>query len=169
MLCSNCSAKDANFHYKYMKNGNITELHLCSECAKELGYIKNNDQMFNFSNFFGDFFSVPKFSGAAPESASCSNCGTNFDSIRKTGFVGCEKCYDFFARPIEVMLSKLQPSTVHKGKLSGADGKKIERENTLKSLKDELKRAIIDEKYEQAAVLRDKIREIEDKGENNNG
>lgn len=67
------------------------------------------------------------------------------------------------------MLAKIQPSTVHKGKLSGADGKKIARDNTLKNLKEELKRAIIDEKYEQAAVLRDKIKELEAKEGENNG
>ena len=67
------------------------------------------------------------------------------------------------------MLSKMQPSTVHKGKLSGADGKKIERDNTLKNLKEELKRAIIEENYENAAVLRDKIKELEAKGDENNG
>ena len=58
---------------------------------------------------------------------------------------------------------------MHKGKLSGADGKKIARDNTLKNLKEELKRAIIDEKYEQAAVLRDKIKELETKEGENNG
>ena len=67
------------------------------------------------------------------------------------------------------MLSKIQPSTNHKGKLSGADGKRIERDNTVRDLKEELNRAIIDENYEQAAVLRDKIREYESKGDEQNG
>ena len=67
------------------------------------------------------------------------------------------------------VLSKIQPSTSHKGKLSGADGKRIERDNTVKNLKEELKRAIIDENYEQAAVLRDKIKEYESKGDEQNG
>ncbi len=169
MLCSNCMSKDANFHYKYMKNGNVTQLHLCSECAKELGYMKSGDQTFNFSNFFGDFFSVPKFASNASQTANCPSCGTNFDTVRKTGFVGCDKCYEIFANPIDAMLSKLQPATVHKGKLSGADGKKIEKENTIKALKDELKRAVIDEKYEQAAVLRDKIKALEEKEDEQNG
>ena len=169
MLCSNCMSKDANFHYKYMKNGNITELHLCGECAKELGYVKPGDQTFNFTNFFGDFFSVPKFASGASPVAACPQCGTSFDTVRKTGFVGCDKCYDVFVNAIDTMLSKLQPSTVHKGRLSGADGKKIEREKNIKALKDELKRAIIDEKYEQAAILRDQIKELEEKEDENNG
>ena len=169
MLCSNCGTKDANFHYKYMNNGRVTELHLCSDCARELGYVKDNDSIFNIGNFLGDFISAPKVAQTHSVAAKCPDCGTTYDFLRRSGFVGCDKCYEVFAKPVEMMLSKLQPSTIHKGKLSGTEGKKIERENTLKELKDALKRAVIDEKYEEAAVLRDKIKAYEEKGEDNNG
>ena len=43
MLCSNCSSKEAAFHYKYIKNGVKNEIHLCTDCAKELGYITGTD------------------------------------------------------------------------------------------------------------------------------
>lgn len=164
MLCSNCSAKEASFHYKYIVNGKKSEIHLCSDCAKNLGYIKEQDSFFSHNNFLGDFFSLPSFHGTAAETASCPVCKTAYRDIRRSGYVGCDKCYESFAETIDSMLAKIQPSTVHKGKLSGAEGKKIERENTLKNLKEELSRAIIDEKYEQAAVIRDKIRELEAKG-----
>lgn len=169
MLCSNCGIKDANFHYKQVNGGKFTEIHLCTECARELGYIKDNESFFNIGSILGDFLSVPKTVSASPASVKCPSCSTSFDSVRRTGFLGCDKCYEVFAKPIEAMLAKIQPSTVHKGKLSGADGKKIERENTIRNLKEELKRAIIDENYEQAAVIRDKIKEYEKKEEENNG
>ena len=160
MLCSNCGIKDANFHYKHISGGQMTELHLCADCAKELGYIKENENHFGFPSFWGDFLSPQK---AIQTPLLCSECGTTFDTVRRTGFLGCDKCYETFSKSIEAMLSKMQPSTVHKGKLSGADGKKIERENTLKNLKEELKRSIIEENYEKAAVLRDKIKELEER------
>ncbi len=164
MLCSNCSSREASFHYKYIVNGKKSEIHLCADCAKKLGYIKEQDSIFSHSNFLGDFLSVPNFNGAPKETLSCPGCGTAYSEIRRSGYVGCDSCYDAFAKPIDSMLAKIQPSTVHKGKLSGAEGKKIERENTIKNLKEELNRAIIDEKYEQAAVIRDKIKELEAKG-----
>ena len=166
MLCSNCGIKDANFHYKHISNGQQVELHLCAECAKELGYIKEKENLFGFPSFLGDFLSSPK---AVQSPVSCPECGTSFDKVRRTGFLGCDKCYEVFAKPIETMLSKMQPSTIHKGRLSGTDGKKIERANTLKTLKEDLKRAIIEENYENAAVLRDKIKEIEAKEAEQNG
>ena len=167
MLCSNCGVKDANFHYKHISGGQLTELHLCSDCARELGYIKDSDASFGLGSLFGDFLASPK--AASQTALRCPQCSTSFDGVRRTGYLGCDKCYEVFSKPVESMLAKIQPSTVHKGKLSGADGKKIARDNTLKNLKEELKRAIIDEKYEQAAVLRDKIKELETKEGENNG
>ena len=46
-------------------------------------------------------------------------------------------------------------------------GEKIHRENELNEMKEQLKRAILDEKYEEAAVLRDKIKILEQGGANN--
>jgi len=83
--------------------------------------------------------------------------------------VGCDKCYEAFGKTIDTILSKIQPSTVHKGKLNGVEGKKIQHHNTIKNLKEELQRAILDENYEQAAVLRDKIKEFETKEGGQNG
>ena len=169
MICSHCGIKDANVHYKQIQSGKITELHLCTDCAKELGYIKQNESFFNFGSILGDFLSAPGKTGATANSYRCPVCSTTLDKVSRTGFLGCDKCYEVFAPTVETMLSKIQPSTSHKGKLSGADGKRIERDNTVKNLKEELKRAIIDENYEQAAVLRDKIKEYESKGDEQNG
>ena len=33
MLCQNCGNHEADFHFNSNINGDITELHLCSECA----------------------------------------------------------------------------------------------------------------------------------------
>ena len=169
MLCSNCNAKEATFHYKYIKNGSANEMHLCRECAESLGYIKEHEPLFGATNFLGDLFSLPHFIHTPKETVTCPVCGTGFDKIRKTGFVGCDKCYEVFSAPIDSILSKIQPSTVHIGKLSGAEGKQIERDNTLKSLKEELQRAILDENYEHAAVIRDKIKAFEKEEGKQNG
>ncbi len=164
MLCSNCSSKEAAFHYKYIKNGSKNEIHLCTDCAKKLGYINDGELSFNPANIFGELFSLPQFIRHRAPETSCPNCNTDYNTISRTGFVGCDKCYDFFAKQIDAILSKIQPSTVHKGKLGGTEGKKIERDNTIKGLKENLQKAILNENYEEAAVLRDKIKALEGEG-----
>jgi protein arginine kinase activator len=37
MKCDNCGKEEVNFHYTSNINGNITEKHLCSDCAVKLG------------------------------------------------------------------------------------------------------------------------------------
>ena len=80
--------------------------------------------------------------------------------------MGCERCYDEFKDAIEATLEQIQPSTTHKGRLGGEAGAKIQKTNELDRLKEQLKRAILDEKYEDAAVLRDKIKKIEEEKDN---
>lgn len=165
MLCSKCNKNEANFHYQSITNGKVSKFHLCSECAKEMGFLKEKEIFPKVPNIFADFLSLePMFTPLKSEMV-CPSCNESFDKIKKSGFLGCEKCYEHFSSLVENILSKIQPSTTHKGKLSGEEGKRIEKENELKNLKEELKRAVIDENYEKACILRDKIKDMEKKEE----
>lgn len=169
MLCTNCKSREANFHYKQIINGKHTEQHLCTECARELGYLSQSESMFDFGNILNDFIAMPSFVPDTGAVRACPACGTLFDEFKKTGLLGCDKCFDEFENVIEATLAQIQPSTTHKGRLSGAVGQKIQKDNELSEMKERLKRAVLDEKYEEAAVLRDKIKQLEQKGGKDNG
>ena len=160
MLCTNCNSNNATFHYKQIKGGNMTEVHLCNECAHALGYISKSESIFDIGGLLNDFIAPPK-SATVKTAAQCQNCGTTYGEFRRTGLLGCDRCYDAFGAVIESSLSRIQPSTTHKGSLGGADGKKIEKKNELAACKAELQKAILEERYEDAAVLRDKIKKME--------
>ena len=163
MLCTNCGKANAQFHYKQIIGGNKTEQHLCTACAQALGFLGKQDSFFDIGSILNDFISVPKTTGGTKSVSRCEGCGTTYDEFRRSGLLGCDSCYDAFGSIIESSLSQIQPSTTHKGSLGGENGKKIERQNEIATLKDELKKAIIDERYEDAAKLRDKIKEMEEK------
>ena len=38
MKCENCGKNEVTFVYQSSVNGNVTEKHLCAECAEKLGY-----------------------------------------------------------------------------------------------------------------------------------
>ena len=38
MKCDRCGKNEATFHYKTNINGRVTEAHLCSDCARAMGY-----------------------------------------------------------------------------------------------------------------------------------
>ena len=49
MKCDRCGKEEVNFHYTSNINGNITEKHLCAQCAGELGI----SGLTGFPGYFG--------------------------------------------------------------------------------------------------------------------
>ncbi len=164
MLCSHCNKREANFHYKQVTNGKYTELHLCGECATELGYL-SADQGFGLEDMLGELLGFG--GGVTPGMAVCQDCGTTAEQLKKTGTVGCSSCYNVFEKDIENILSRIQPATEHKGKLAGEQGEQLRKKSEVKQLKELLNKAISDERYEDAAHIRDKIKDLEMRGEQN--
>ena len=164
MLCSNCKKRNATFHYKEIINGNVKETFLCPECAKNLGYSEGFNDSFDLGSMLNEFLGI----GMSPQYTDsvqvCPQCGTDFETFRTTGLIGCEKCYEKFDKRIESMLSSIQSGTTHKGKTaSKEDNAKREKEEKILKLKADLKQKIAEEKYEEAAKIRDEIKELEAK------
>lgn len=167
MLCQNCGKNEATTHIKRVVNGDTTETHLCAECAQHLGY----GDMFsgfglNLDDFFGSFLgdSVQKLS--SPTEQRCPKCGCTFGDIVNSGKIGCSECYRTFYDKLLPSIQRIHGRIKHNGKLVSApqtEMKKEEpvKENPTEKLKKELEKAIADQEFEQAAVLRDKIKEIE--------
>ena len=171
MLCTHCNKKEATFHYKTVTNGVSQEMHLCSDCAAEMGFGEKNADLFgdalNFNSILNQFFALSDKQLSSGRQLKCENCGTDYGKFNSTGLLGCEKCYDVFSDALETMLQKTQGATVHNGKITGPDGERIKMQNDIKKLKSDLQKAILEEKYELAAQLRDQIKALEKGGENN--
>ncbi len=181
MLCENCGENEANVRYTQIVNGVKKEMHLCDKCSKELG-IGNFDfnMPINFSSFLGDFFEdekefLPSFGVA--EKLICNNCGMTYDEFINTGKFGCEDCYEIFSNKIDPILKNIHGGNRHIGRgiLPNANrrieniskpvqAKNVEtknEDNKLDELKNDLKKAIKEERYEDAAKLRDEIKKLE--------
>lgn len=158
-LCQHCGVKPATVFYRENKNGSERELHLCPECAAKLGIGDFQKDLFSSFSLFSPL-AEPK------QTAACPLCGTTLSQIRRNGKFGCSTCYDTF--------SPLLDLTPYVGK--GYEEKREEKpeepkaapsgdpaEKELNTLKAQLKKAVADEDYEKAAVLRDQIRAKEGK------
>ena len=181
MLCENCKKREANVRYSENINGVKKELHLCEECSRKLGITDKMDfkmPTLDFSNFFGSFledFSTPDFMPLLNEvkQVKCESCGSTFDDIINTGRYGCANCYDVFEDRMDPILKKLQGANRHNGRLGKISNNKVKYEETektkksnsnknkLEELQEELKKAIKEERYEDAAKIRDEIKKEE--------
>lgn len=166
MLCQNCHKNVANVHLTHILNGKKVEMYLCDKCAKEKGQFGFNSQL----NFFNYLLGIPGIGGddyvqaAQPEALRCKVCGMSFEDFKRTGKIGCANCYKVFRENLGPILRRLHGSAEHTGKAPRmADGAMMPG-GTLEKLREELAEAISREEYEKAAVLRDKIKDIEKPG-----
>lgn len=181
MKCENCGNNEANVKYTQIINGEKKQMFLCEECSEKLGI---NDIHFNmpisFNSFLEDFFNDMNEINLIPslgesKTIQCDKCGLTWDNFLHTGKFGCSNCYDDFSSRIEPILRSLQGATSHIGRIgeirSGNNVKqnlddKMEVENKevteIEKLKQDLKNAIKDERYEDAAKIRDEIKKYEE-------
>ncbi len=182
MLCDNCGKREANVKYSENINGRKKELHLCEKCSQKLG-IGNMDfnMPIDFSSFFGELLEdfgttefMPLFNDV--KNLKCENCGYTFEDIVNTGRLGCGNCYNVFEERLDPIIKKIQGSSIHIGRtgkmIDTQIGKKFDKNkednnnkdiSELDKLQNSLKQAIKEERYEDAANIRDEIKKLNDK------
>lgn len=172
MLCQHCNQNEATTHIKKNINGKREEMNLCSDCARELG-VMEEFRVPSVTDFFGESF-LGNFLGAGVAAMNslagverCSTCGSSFNDIVKGGHIGCSDCYDKFADRLEPSIRKIHGKTKHIGKFISYDEsnepEKAESKkemDELEQLKEQLQKAISEQRFEDAAVLRDKIKAL---------
>jgi protein arginine kinase activator len=94
------------------------------------------------------------------DTRECSHCRLLFSEFRTKGLLGCSACYEEFQPDIDAMLLTMHGTAVHKGKRSAAHADGAFADADVNSLSAKLADAIQREEYEQAALLRDKIRRL---------
>lgn len=171
MKCTHCNEREANTHIKRIINGKREEMHLCSECAKELGVMNDfTFEPFSMDSFFGNLLGA----GAAALNSltgidRCNYCGSSFNDVVNSGKVGCAHCYDKFDTQLAPSIEKIHGRAKHIGKsVTYTEEPEKEHEakaqaapkSELETLKADLKKAVQEQRFEDAAVLRDKIKEI---------
>jgi protein arginine kinase activator len=164
MLCQNCHVRESTVHLTKIVNGQTTHIHLCPECAQKV-------QGFAFSpGMVSDFLQV--LFGMNPTEHSeqmtgklqqekCPGCGQTFSQIQQAGRMGCSQCYDKFGPQIELLLRRIHGSGTHVGKIPVRSGAALRTKYEKAELRNKLQELIRKEEFEEAAKVRDRIRELE--------
>ncbi len=169
MLCEKCKQNNAVTHIRQNINGVQSEMHLCENCAAEISGKIGGE----YGKFFSDFgFGIDSMLGslfgqdflsesilAAPEK-KCEMCGATLSSIKKTGNVGCRQCYETFREELMPLIHRIHGKTVHNGRIPAVNEEKIAVKNKIDELSQKLKEAIESENFEEAARLRDELKNI---------
>lgn len=163
MLCDNCHKNEATVHLTEIINDKVTKMHLCEECAKAKG--SEMESHFGLSDLLAGLadIAVPQESKGQAKALKCPSCGFTFQEFQKIGRLGCPVCYETFGGQLNPLLKRIHGSDRHFGKVPAHfnRGKTDKETNEIQDLKLKLQKAVSDEAFEEAAVLRDKIKDIE--------
>lgn len=164
MLCEKCKKRTASVHIKKVVNNHTTEQHLCEICAQESGEFTNIfEQQISVHDFLKGLFSYGFEPQAKTTEEICSRCGMSLNDFGRTGRIGCSNCYKTFYKDIFALTKRIHGASTHTGKVPRRAGGAIAIKRRLMQLKETLAQHIKQEEYEQAAKVRDEIREIEKK------
>jgi protein arginine kinase activator len=163
MLCDACRESDASVHLTKVVEGDVTLVHLCAACAAARG-IEATVASSTPKNVLGEFLhaaqqQVASEKGAGDET-TCTFCRLTLREFRATGRLGCGHCYTTFEPSLRQLLRRVHGNSEHVGrKYMAPEPDILERVTTVGELRDRLRRAIVNEEFELAAALRDKLRE----------
>jgi protein arginine kinase activator len=158
--CSHCK-KPASVTYKEIAAGFITCTDMCEDCP------------ILQSKLTGKASIEKKKPSEKDTGLCCASCGTSFEAIQTGNPLGCSECYLVFEELIlqDLHNMKLLPSRItgisykkksqplHIGK-SPSPSVEVPASPKLTALNEALNEALKKENYEQAAWLRDQIKDL---------
>jgi len=177
MLCDICAKKKATVHLTEIVDEQMSEMHLCEDCAHTKS--AQMEQQFGLADLLAGLSDFGKQVKDAPQvKLECTGCGLSYDDFKKFGRLGCSECFTSFHEQMGVLLKKIHGSNRHLGKTPAgfvptaasstaspnagtSPAVATTTVPTLADLRQQLQQAIMDEDFERAALLRDKIREME--------
>jgi len=165
MLCDICGKNQATVHLTEILNDQMSELHLCEECARQKSMAM--EQQFGLSDLLAGMADSekPEKETETIKNLKCPNCGLTYADFKKTGRLGCGVCYNTFSRYLGPLLKRIHGSTQHTGKSPLKVSNSLRKGIDIQTLRTRLQNAIQAEAFEEAAKLRDQIKEAEKKEE----
>lgn len=174
MQCTYCPGNQASCHLTKIVNGQTVEVHVCEKCIPQVAdpdliEVDLWESVAKLAKSKGQVDPAKKiepqpseisaktilFGSSANPVQQCSHCGFTHEDVRKTGRLGCPQCYDVFTEMLHDVLNDCQKGMQHTGKIP-ASMRGLQRLR----LEKELGQAVMDERFEDAAMLRDQIAQL---------
>lgn len=154
-VCHYCG-EPATIHLTDIVQLKKTTRHLCEECARSKQLISTApEQPLNLQMIVQLLMEHHQRGHEEPTPYACPECGLKYAQFRSEGRLGCPEDYNHFHEALTSLLERLHRATEHRGKVPGEQQIRNERMN----YQERLRLAIASEQYEEAARIRDLLRQ----------
>jgi protein arginine kinase activator len=176
--CTSCNAAVASVQIVDLDQGSVVgnEM-LCEKCAAEKGSGIAKPQLEltqalidNLLGLKGDAGSETARAVRSAAGPICPGCQLTTAEFRMRGRLGCPRCYDTFKAMLIPVFERVHDATSHRGRFPGgpspalppAQPQRGDRDDpSLTELRSRLDAAVREERYEEAARLRDLLQHAE--------
>ena len=168
MICQECQKNPACVHITKIEGKNQTVIHLCEDCAAKYENIilpEKISDLFDSKISIHDFFN--SITTKPSQTLRCPKCDMSYIDFTKTGRIGCNDCYNTFFQELEPLIKRVHKTINHTGKIPQSIQESILSNELLKNLRIKLEHLVKEERYEEAAKVRDEIKSLQIKSENN--
>lgn len=166
MFCEECHIRPVSLKIQIFTEGQPVERALCQICGQKYAGARPSAvvlaPMQPFALLSGMLTLAPQGTAPLPGPTHCEHCAYAFQQFQQNSMLGCPRCYESFAPQMEVILRRAHGGTVqHGGKIPRRRGEKLEQRRALRNLSRELEQAILEQRFEDAATLRDRMQALE--------
>lgn len=167
--CTACKKAVPTIHVLDLEHGSVVKnTHLCEACAEANGVVAGKASLYStLETLLGGMHG--QVAGAAARaggsSAACPACHLTVQEFETRGRLGCPRCYDAFKAVLLPLLERVHDGTAHRGRYPGHVAKPASRLASLSELRTRLDEAVAAERYEEAASLRDQLKQAGETGD----
>jgi len=155
MDCQRCGSAEANVQFTEVVGTRKEVQWLCEPCAANHGLAAPAAPEPT------PVLPSPDPALAARLRVRCPECGTSLGTVRRSGRVGCPRCYQTFREHLDPLLERVHGAVSHLGRRPEAGDQRTDTRRRLRRLQADLGRAVDQEDFEAAARLRDQIAALE--------
>jgi len=147
MQCQNCHQGQATIPFIQIVDQGKVVTYLCKACAKEKRG-GGHSMALTVETVLGEK------KAHVETGTGCPACGETFAEFQKNGLLGCASCYQAFEPELTRLLKQIHGVSRHR--TDSPDSPEAPEEN-LDLLEEQLRQAVVQEAFEEAVELRNRI------------
>ena len=158
--CKNCN-KEKTIFFTQIVDGKIKKFDLCADCP--YAQAVNDPAGFGLAEQLTAAGVQMDEQQTGDGGKTCPNCGFSMADFKKTGRLGCSECYEVFHDALTGVLKPMHRGLKHVGRVPAHLEEELNLASRISELRGNLEKAVESEDYEQAAELRDQLRDCEER------
>jgi protein arginine kinase activator len=157
--CTSCNSALATIQVLDLEGGSVVNTHfLCDACAKSGGTVSKHAAIKLSSEILENLLGGEEQDAPSATDLACPGCRLTISEFRLRGRLGCPRCYEVFRSALLPLLERVHDATCHKGRFPGRVAAPAPPPSVnLIDLRVRLQSAIEDQRYEDAARIRDEL------------